>query len=84
MAGEDNKKPPLSDMHEAVSTDDETAQFAQTYRELAKGEQTATQLEANLTVLESKLEAMLQALEDKAEDAKANAGEQKKAKNGGS
>ncbi|KAG6021362.1 hypothetical protein E4U40_005362 [Claviceps sp. LM458 group G5] len=33
------------------------------YRELAKGEQTAAQMEASLTVLESKLEALLKALE---------------------
>ncbi|KHN96317.1 uncharacterized protein MAM_05903 [Metarhizium album ARSEF 1941] len=38
----------------------------QAYRELAKGEQAATALEANLTNLESKLDAMLLALEDKA------------------
>ncbi|KAG6044081.1 hypothetical protein E4U39_003722 [Claviceps sp. Clav50 group G5] len=33
------------------------------YHELAKGEQTAAQMEASLTVLESKLEALLKALE---------------------
>ncbi|KAG6004674.1 hypothetical protein E4U43_000696, partial [Claviceps pusilla] len=44
----------------------------QTYRDLAKGEQTAAQLEANLTVLESKLEAMLQALEGRAQDENQN------------
>ncbi|KAJ6787699.1 hypothetical protein PWT90_10162 [Aphanocladium album] len=37
--------------------------LATAYRELTKGEQTATQLEANLTNLESKLDAMLAAFE---------------------
>ncbi|OAA69479.1 hypothetical protein ISF_02749 [Cordyceps fumosorosea ARSEF 2679] len=37
--------------------------LATAYREITKGEQTATQLEANLTNLESKLDAMLAAFE---------------------
>ncbi|TQV99430.1 hypothetical protein V2A60_004905 [Cordyceps javanica] len=37
--------------------------LAKAYREITKGEQTATQLEANLTNLESKLDAMLAAFE---------------------
>ncbi|KAG5981970.1 hypothetical protein E4U55_002456 [Claviceps digitariae] len=63
MAAGDAENPTRSDSHDAGLSDDEAVQFAQTYRDLAKGEQTASQLEANLTVLESKLEAMLHALE---------------------
>ncbi|OAA77819.1 hypothetical protein LEL_04642 [Akanthomyces lecanii RCEF 1005] len=37
--------------------------LATAYREITKGEQTAAQLEANLTNLESKLDAMLAAFE---------------------
>ncbi|OAA43234.1 hypothetical protein NOR_04601 [Metarhizium rileyi] len=44
----------------------ETVDLAQAYRDLAKGEQTATALEANLANLESKLDAMLAVLEEKA------------------
>ncbi|KAG5915378.1 hypothetical protein E4U42_008099 [Claviceps africana] len=54
MADEDKNPRP-----EAVTDD----HLAQTYRDLAKGEQTADQIEASLSVLESKLEAMLDALE---------------------
>ncbi|KID80172.1 hypothetical protein MBR_01484, partial [Metarhizium brunneum ARSEF 3297] len=43
------------------------------YRELVKGEQAATALEANLTNLESKLDAMLAALEEKASGAEGKA-----------
>ncbi|KAG6322522.1 hypothetical protein E4U44_003791 [Claviceps purpurea] len=46
-----------------VEVEAEAGDLTQTYRELAKGEQTAAQMEASLTVLESKLEAMLKALE---------------------
>ncbi|KAG6068418.1 hypothetical protein E4U32_000888 [Claviceps aff. humidiphila group G2b] len=46
-----------------VEVEAETGDITQAYRELAKGEQTAAQMEASLTVLESKLEAMLKALE---------------------
>ncbi|EFY92814.1 hypothetical protein MAC_01052 [Metarhizium acridum CQMa 102] len=50
-------------------SDCEPADLAQAYRDLAKGEQAATALEANLTHLESKLDAMLAALEKKASGA---------------
>ncbi|KAG5923021.1 hypothetical protein E4U61_004461 [Claviceps capensis] len=46
-----------------VEVEAEAGDLTQAYRELAKGEQTAAQMEASLTVLESKLEAMLKALE---------------------
>ncbi|KAG5937462.1 hypothetical protein E4U60_001938 [Claviceps pazoutovae] len=46
-----------------VRVEAEAGDLTQAYRELAKGEQTAAQMEASLTVLESKLEAMLKALE---------------------
>ncbi|KAG5962532.1 hypothetical protein E4U58_003837 [Claviceps cyperi] len=46
-----------------VEVEAEAGDLTQAYRELAKGEQTAAQMEAGLTVLESKLEAMLKALE---------------------
>ncbi|KAG6220279.1 hypothetical protein E4U34_003004 [Claviceps purpurea] len=46
-----------------VEVEAEAGDITQAYRELAKGEQTAAQMEASLTVLESKLEAMLKALE---------------------
>ncbi|KAG6108031.1 hypothetical protein E4U13_006637 [Claviceps humidiphila] len=46
-----------------VAVEAEAGDITQAYRELAKGEQTAAQMEASLTVLESKLEAMLKALE---------------------
>lgn len=38
--------------------------MAQAYKELTRGEQTASALEANLTNLESKLDAILAALEN--------------------
>ncbi|KAL6828337.1 hypothetical protein V8C40DRAFT_240771 [Trichoderma camerunense] len=38
--------------------------LAQALRELARGEQTATAMEANLTNLESKLDAILAAFDD--------------------
>ncbi|KAJ4170400.1 hypothetical protein NW754_006538 [Fusarium falciforme] len=43
------------------------ADLAQAYRDLARGEQTATALEANLSNLESKLDAILAALEARAD-----------------
>ncbi|KAG6278653.1 hypothetical protein E4U47_005166 [Claviceps purpurea] len=46
-----------------VEVEAEAGDLTQAYRELAKGEQTAAQMEASLTVLESNLEAMLKALE---------------------
>jgi hypothetical protein len=42
---------------------DDTADLAQTYKDLLRGEQAATALEANLTNLESKLDALLAAFE---------------------
>ncbi|CCE31051.1 uncharacterized protein CPUR_04902 [Claviceps purpurea 20.1] len=50
-----------------VEVEAEAGDLTQAYRELAKGEQTAAQMEASLTVLESKLEAMLKALEEGSE-----------------
>ncbi|KAG6294321.1 hypothetical protein E4U09_002666 [Claviceps aff. purpurea] len=46
-----------------VEVEAEAGDLTQAYSEVAKGEQTAAQMEASLTVLESKLEAMLKALE---------------------
>ncbi|KAM5351682.1 hypothetical protein ACJ41O_004405 [Fusarium nematophilum] len=43
------------------------ADLAQAYRDLARGEQAATALEANLSNLESKLDAILAALEAKSD-----------------
>ncbi|KAG5998423.1 hypothetical protein E4U52_000068 [Claviceps spartinae] len=51
------------DANPEVEVEAEAGDITQAYRELAKGEQTAAQMEASLTVLESKLEAMLKALE---------------------
>ncbi|KFH47950.1 hypothetical protein ACRE_011610 [Hapsidospora chrysogenum ATCC 11550] len=47
---------------EAASSS-EAPDLAQAYRELAKGEQAASAMEANLTNLEKKLDAMLSAFE---------------------
>ncbi|GAB0131764.1 hypothetical protein EsDP_00000223 [Epichloe bromicola] len=55
--------------------DPSEAHLAQAYRDLAKGEQAASQLEANLTTLESRLEAMLAALEGKDEASESAEGE---------
>ncbi|KAG6044946.1 hypothetical protein E4U33_001451 [Claviceps sp. LM78 group G4] len=46
-----------------VEVEAEAGDLTKAYRDLVKGEQTAAQMEASLTVLESKLEAMLKALE---------------------
>ncbi|KAM0450299.1 hypothetical protein ACHAO4_006721 [Trichoderma viride] len=50
---------PKPDQHEAAPEVD----LAQALRELARGEQTATAMEANLSDLESKLDALLAAFE---------------------
>jgi hypothetical protein len=42
---------------------DDAADLAQAYKDLLRGEQAATALEANLTNLESKLDALLAAFE---------------------
>ncbi|KAL7961443.1 hypothetical protein V8C34DRAFT_273757 [Trichoderma compactum] len=46
--------------------------LAQALRELARGEQTATAMEANLTNLESKLDAILAAFDDMERERGAN------------
>ncbi|KAL6908493.1 hypothetical protein GGI43DRAFT_392891 [Trichoderma evansii] len=55
---------PKPDQHEAAPEVD----LAQALRELSKGEQTATAMEANLTNLESKLDALLAAFEQLEEE----------------
>ncbi|PTB46838.1 uncharacterized protein TrAFT101_003722 [Trichoderma asperellum] len=57
---------PKPDQHEAAPEVD----LAQALRELARGEQTATAMEANLTNLESKLDALLAAFEQLEEEEK--------------
>ncbi|KAI9904755.1 hypothetical protein N3K66_001284 [Trichothecium roseum] len=66
-------------------TDTEAVDLAQAYQELAKGEQAATAMEANLSNLESKLDALLAAFEaaekDGAKpDGKAGSGDEADAK----
>ncbi|QLI65603.1 uncharacterized protein G6M90_00g012120 [Metarhizium brunneum] len=64
---------PAEEQTPSKGSDREPADLAQAYRELVKGEQAATALEANLTNLESKLDAMLAALEEKASGAEGKA-----------
>ncbi|KAH7162780.1 hypothetical protein B0J13DRAFT_19242 [Dactylonectria estremocensis] len=47
----------------SAQTSSSDADLAQAYRDLTRGEQTATALEANLSNLESKLDAILAVLE---------------------
>ena len=51
----------------------------QAYRDLARGEQAAAAMEANLTNLESKLDALLAAAEKSAEEAEAAKARESKA-----
>lgn len=53
--------------------------LAQAYRDLARGEQAAAAMEANLTNLESKLDALLAAAEKSAEEAEAAKARESKA-----
>ncbi|KAK2072843.1 hypothetical protein P8C59_007173 [Phyllachora maydis] len=54
--------PPTADNHEESVTED----FAQALRHIARGEQAASALEANLDTLESKLDELLAAASDTA------------------
>lgn len=70
--------PPAAGENAPKEDSSDAADLAQAYRDLAKGEQAASQLEANLTTLESRLEAMLAALEGKDEASESAQGEDTK------
>ncbi|KAL7927663.1 hypothetical protein ACQKWADRAFT_277456 [Trichoderma austrokoningii] len=60
------------DQHEAAAAPE--VDLAQALRELSRGEQTATAMEANLTTLESKLDALLAAFEQLEEENETTSG----------
>ncbi|KAI8632565.1 hypothetical protein F5Y19DRAFT_421730 [Xylariaceae sp. FL1651] len=51
------------DAHQVPSASTTQAELAQAFRELARGEQQAAAIEANLTSLENKLDALLASIE---------------------
>ncbi|PNY24511.1 Uncharacterized protein TCAP_05538 [Tolypocladium capitatum] len=57
--------PTPGDVKSWEDRESEATDMAQAYRDLARGEQTAAALEANLSVLHSRLDAMLAGLEPK-------------------
>ncbi|KAF7564090.1 hypothetical protein G7046_g12 [Stylonectria norvegica] len=66
----------------ASAPSSDAADLAQTYRDLIRGEQAASALEANLSNLETKLNAMLAAVETAEEDGKLEGGKKPVEKEG--